>query len=454
MKHRNKVFSGLENHGFSKLWDKGHDLNKKAEKFTVGDDCLLDQKLLYWDCVASIAHASMLKKIGILTEKEFYEIKKRLLEIIELDKKGKFQIKQEQEDSHTAIENYLTGKLGETGQKIHTARSRNDQSFVNIKLYMKNEMLGTQEAILELCKALLLFSRKNNVVFPGYTHMQKAMPSNVSLWAASFIDSMIDNLMYIDSLYKIIDSCPLGSAAGYGVPLEIDRKYVSDLLGFSEVQDNAIYVQSSRGKTEAMLLSSLANIMQDLNKLATDLILFSMPEFGYFELPQEFCRGRSIMPQKKNPDVLELLRAKSSVVLSLYLQAMSLIQNLPTGYNRDFQLAKKPLIEGIDITKESLSIAAEILGKLKIDKEKCRAAMSKELFATDLAYEYVKKGMPFRKAYKTAAENIDEIKTESFIGRYNMKLDLDAAEKEIKDIEDKLTEKKKFLIGKIASLLN
>src|SRR3989338_4258887 len=262
MKHRNKVFSGLENHGFSKLWDKGHDLNKKAEKFTVGDDCLLDQKLLYWDCVASIAHASMLKKIGILTEKEFYEIKKRLLEIIELDKKGKFQIKQEQEDSHTAIENYLTGKLGETGQKIHTARSRNDQSFVNIKLYMKNEMLGTQEAILELCKALLLFSRKNNVVFPGYTHMQKAMPSNVSLWAASFIDSMIDNLMYIDSLYKIIDSCPLGSAAGYGVPLEIDRKYVSDLLGFSEVQDNAIYVQSSRGKTEAMLLSSLANIMQ------------------------------------------------------------------------------------------------------------------------------------------------------------------------------------------------
>ena len=393
-----------------KLWDKGYNINKEIEKFTVGDDYLLDQKLLYWDCIGSVAHAMMLNKIGIINDDELYKIKKTLFEIVDLDKQGKFKIKQEDEDSHTAIENYLINKLSDTGKKIHTARSRNDQVLVNLKLYMKKELFEIQELVLDFCKTLLEFTKNNNIVFPGYTHMQKAMPSTVALWSGGFIESMLDNLKVLNNTFEIIDSCPLGSAAGYGVSLDIDRKYVSDLLGFSKVQNNVLYVQKSRGKNEALVLSSLMNIMMDMNKIASDLILFSMQEFGYFELPKEFCTGSSIMPQKKNPDVLELLRAKSKIVESLYFQVTGIVQNLQSGYNRDFQLTKKPLIDGIEITKTSLNIINEVFKCLKVNKENCEKALTKDIFATDIAYEYVKNGMTFRDAYRNIAKELDNIK--------------------------------------------
>ncbi|MBN2367683.1 argininosuccinate lyase [Candidatus Woesearchaeota archaeon] len=389
-----------------KLWDKGYDLDKEVEKFTVGDDYLLDQKLLFWDCVASIAHAMMLEKIGILSQEELMNIKVAIIKIIELDKQGKFKICQDQEDCHTAIEEYLTEKLGETGKKIHTARSRNDQVLAALKLYMKAGLIEIEQLSLEFIEGLVEFAKKNNIAMPGYTHMQKAMPSTSALWAGSFAESMLDNLGLLKSAFEFLDTCPLGSAAGYGVSLDIDRQFVSDLLGFSKVQTNVIYVQNSRGKNEAVVLSALMNIMLDINKIAVDLILFSMQEFGYFELPKEYCTGSSIMPQKKNPDVLELLRAKSHVFQSLHQQVVGIIQSLPSGYNRDFQLTKKPLIEGMEIVKTSLKIITCVIKSLKVNNEKCEKAMTKELFATDMVYEYVKKGMPFRDAYKKVAKEL------------------------------------------------
>jgi argininosuccinate lyase len=380
-----------------KLWEKGIKLDKEIEKFTVGDDYILDQKLVFWDCLASIAHAKMLFKIGILNDGELESIIKALHEIIELDKAAKFIIKQEDEDCHTAIENYLTEKI-EAGKKIHTARSRNDQVMTAVKLYMKHELIAVSELIEELCNAL---SSIENLDFPGYTHMRKAMPSSTGLWANAFIASMQDNLKVMENAFDVIDSSPLGSAAGYGVPLNIDRGYTAELLGFSRVQ-HLTHVQNSRGKNEALVLNSMMQVMLDLNKMATDLIMFSMPEFSYFELPEEFCTGSSIMPQKKNPDVLELVRAKSHVVSSLHSQVISVIQNLPSGYSRDFQLTKKPLMEGIDITKSSLSIMTDVIKGLKVNKDKCQAGFTPELYATHHAYELVKKGMAFRDAYQKA----------------------------------------------------
>ncbi len=393
-----------------KLWNKGYDIDKEVEKFTVGDDYLLDQKLVHWDCIASIAHASMLCKIGIFKKKEFTKIKKALVGIIELDKQNKFKIAQEDEDCHTAIENYLVKKLGNLGEKIHTARSRNDQVLAALKLYIKKELLEIIALSLKFCSALLVFSKKNNIPMPGYTHMRKAMPSSAALWGSAFAESMLDNIRMIGNAYELIDSCPLGSAAGYGVPLKIDRQYASVLLGFSKVQSNVMHVQNSRGKNEALVLSCLMNIMLDMSKIASDLILFSMQEFGFFELPEKFCTGSSIMPQKKNPDVFELVRAKSKVVASLHFQVISIIQDLPSGYNRDFQLTKKPLMEGIEITKACLAAMTEVFKNLRVNKKNCKKAMTKELFATDYAYGLVEKGMPFREAYKKAAGEINKIK--------------------------------------------
>jgi argininosuccinate lyase len=384
-----------------KLWEKGYKLNKKIEGFTVGEDYILDQRLVKYDCMASIVHAKMLGKIGILKKEEVSRLVKELNNIIQLDKKGKFEILKEDEDCHTAIENHLTKKLGILGKKIHTARSRNDQVLTALRLYYKDELNECKKSCTDFINALEKFSKKyEKIKLPGYTHTRKAMPSSIALWINSFIDSMKDNLKLIDLTLELIDQSPLGTGAGYGVPLDIDRKYTAKLLGFAKVQNNPIYAQNSRGKFESTMLHALTQVMFDINKIASDLIIFSTPEFGYFELPKEFTTGSSIMPQKKNPDVLELLRAKYHVVVSYEFQIKSVTGNLLSGYNRDLQLTKEPTMKGLEITKESISIMELIFENLVVNEKRCKDSLTEEVYATEKAHELVKKGVPFREAYR------------------------------------------------------
>ena len=385
-----------------KLWKKDYDLNKEIEKFTVGNDYLLDKKLVKYDCIASIAHAKMLKKTGILNASELNKIIKGLNEIIKLDQKGKFKINQEDEDCHTAIEKYLTKKYGAAGKKIHTARSRNDQVLTALRLYEKEELKKIKALLSQYKGSLVAIIKKyGKIKIPGYTHMQKAMPTDIKTWLGSFVSSLEDDLKLLDAVYSIIDKSPLGSAASFGVPLiKIDKKMTASLMGFSKVMINPMYAQLSRGKFEATILHLLSQIMLDLNKLATDLMLFNMQEFGFISLPKDFCTGSSIMPQKKNPDVLELVRAKYHVVLGEEFKVKSMISNLISGYNRDLQLTKEPVISSLEIVKSCIKMMVLTVSKIKIDEKKCEEALTKELYATEEAYKLVKKGIPFREAYK------------------------------------------------------
>ncbi len=385
-----------------KLWEKDYKLDEEIEKFTVGNDYLLDQKIVPFDCKASMAHAKMLKAIGILTDDELEKLIQGLNEIIKLHSKGQFQIKREDEDCHTAIENFLVKNCGDAGKKIHTARSRNDQVLTALRLYEKSEIIKIMDYLNELKeKVHVLCQKYGHIEIPGYTHMQKAMPTNIKTWLGCFIDSINDNFKLLNLAYELIDRSPLGSAAGFGVPvLKADKKLTADLMGFSKVMENPIYVQMSRGKLESTLMHTLSQIMFDLNKVSTDLMLFSMKEFSYVTLPSEFCTGSSVMPQKRNPDVLELMRAKYHVVLGEEFKVKCLIANLMSGYNRDIQLTKEPLINSIEITKDCVKIMCLLLSELKINKDKCTKAISDELYATKEAYKLVKKGIPFREAYK------------------------------------------------------
>ncbi len=383
-----------------KLWNV-YKLNKEIEDFTVGEDYILDQKLVKYDCIGSMAHAEMLGKIGVFKEEEVKKIVKELNNIIQLAKVGKFKILQEEEDCHTAIENYLTKKLGDLGKKIHTGRSRNDQVLTALRLCYKDDLENCMKLIRDFIEAMREFVKKyGKIKLPGYTHTRKAMPSSIALWGDSFIESMEDNLTLINFVFKLVNQSPLGTGVGYELPIKVDRRYVSKLLGFKKIQKNPIYTQNSRGKFESTILHSLSQVMFDLNKMANDLITFTIPELGYFEIPPEFCTGSSIMPQKQNPDVLELLRAKYYTILSYESQIKTLIGNLLSGYNRDLQLTKEPTMRALEITKKSLSIAKLIIENLKVNEEKCKKGLTEEIYATERVYKLVEKGVPFRKAYQ------------------------------------------------------
>ena len=380
------------------------------EKFTVGDDFLLDRTLVKMDVIGSIAHAKMLTKINILTEDEFLKLKGALLEILKLFSEGKFTIEVEDEDVHTKVENYLTERLGELGKKIHTARSRNDQIIVDIRLHTKERLLEIQDNLLGFCETLWSFSKEHvAAIMPGRTHTQPAMPSSVGLWASALLESLLDDLLLIKTSYGINNQCPLGSAASYGVPLNIDRQFTSDLLGFEKVQNNVLYANNSRGKTESIVLFALSQVMLDLSRLAADLIMFSTREFGYFKLPEELCCGSSIMPQKRNPAGMELIRAKTSTLLSYVFQMCSVIKSLPSGYNRDFQETKAPLLKGMDLADSSIKVCDLVISRLKVNKDVLEQSCVPEIFATDRALELVLNGMPFRDAYREVATNLDKL---------------------------------------------
>ena len=445
-----------------KLWQKDFELNEEIEKFTVGNDYLLDKNLVKFDVYGNIAHAQMLNKINIINNDEFKKIKKALIGILELNKKNKFEIKQEDEDVHTAIENYLTKTLGKLGKKIHTARSRNDQVLVDTKLYSKEKILEVSKALSGLVSTILDFAEKNkNIPMPGYTHTRKAMPSSVGLLFGAYAESLLDDFELIDAAYKLNNQNPLGCAAGYGVNLEIDRELTTKLLGFDKVQNNVLYVQNSRGKIESVIIFALSKIMDDLAKISNDLILFSMDEFGYFTLPDKFTTGSSIMPNKKNPDVLELIRAKSSVVQSYLFQLNSITSKLISGYNKDGQLTKEPLINSFDITLASVNIMNLVLKGLKVNKENCIKAFDNEIFATDEVMDLVKKEVPFREAYVKVGKNLKKVKkidpkknilSKKHIGATG-NLGLEKAKAKLSKIKSEISKKENEFHSKIKDLV-
>jgi argininosuccinate lyase len=395
-----------------KLWDKGYQLDQQVETYTVGDDYLLDRALVRYDCLASIAHAAALRKAGVLTENERRKLVTELRSIIALDGRGEFKIAPEDEDGLTAIEKHLMAALGDLGKKIHTARSRNDQVVAAIRLYCKDRLAETGSLLNEFITVVRRKTKSLRAArMPGYTHARKAMPSTFSAWLDAWAESLGDDNIPLKAAGNLLDQNPLGTGAGYGIPVfKLDRRLTAKELGFRKVQSSPIYVQNSRGKFEAIVVSALADIMFDMNKICTDLILFSMDEFGFVRLPRTLCTGSSIMPQKLNPDVLEIARGHYHTVVANEFRIRSTIGNLMSGYNRDLQLTKKPLMESFDIVCSTLRVVAGVVEQLEVDEERCRLACTPELYATEEAFRLVKEGMPFRDAYRVIAERLQKEK--------------------------------------------
>ncbi len=384
-----------------KLWDKGYAVDKEVGDFIVGNDNVLDLQLVKYDCLASIAHARMLGRIGILKKQEAESLVRELNAIIALWEEGKFTISREEEDMHTAIENRLTERLGDLGKKIHTGRSRNDQVLVALRLYYKDSIRECITLSGQLMASMRAFSTKyGSIELPGYTHTRKAMPSSVGLWTSAFMDSMQDNITLLRGVLELVDQSPLGTAAGYGSPIELDREFTARELGFAKVQQNPIYAQASRGKFEASMLHALGQVMLDLNRIASDLIIFTLPELGYYELPTSLTTGSSMMPNKKNPDLLERLRASYHVIVAYEMQVKGISGNLMTGYNGDIQLTKEPVLNGFLLAEKSLRMGSLLFRNLKANRERCAKGLTNDVYATHRAYELVRQGVPFRDAYR------------------------------------------------------
>jgi len=387
-------------------------INSDVLAFTAGRDVELDKSLITADCLGTAAHVTMLSKMkpAVISETARKKVIRELKAIIKQAEEGKFKIRLSDQDVHLAVERTLTEKLGDLGKKIHTGRSRNDQVAVDLRLYAREEILGTLEEAAALISALLAFAKRNEKVpMVGRTHMQPGMPSSVGLWAAAHAESLLDDCVLLVNAYELNDQCPLGSAAGYGVPLPIDRELVSDLLGFRCPVHTVLYAGNSRGKVESIVLGAMSQVMLSLSRLAQDLMLFTMPEFGYFTLPDELCTGSSIMPQKKNPDVIELVRARASRVKACELAVYDLIKGSPGGYNRDLQDTKEPFMEGIAMTRACLRVLSPFVQAIQVDKKALKAGFTPDVFATDRALELVGQGLSFRDAYRQVKENLGDL---------------------------------------------
>jgi len=392
----------------TKLWQKGYRLHELVESYEAAQNSALDQRLIRHDVWGSLAHVAMLAKIGALTEKEHRVLKDALRDILTMEAMHQFTITPADEDVHTRVENYLAEAAGPIGKKIHLARSRNDQVLVDLRLYGKEQLHEVANKLCKLCEALLEFAGKHELTpMPGYTHMQRAMLSSLGLWAASFAEALLDDEQLLSTAYFLNDRSPLGSAAGYGVPIAIDREYCAQLLGFRSAQHNVVYAQNSRGKIEAAIVQALAQIMLDLSKMAQDILLFTTVEYGFFSVPQELSTGSSIMPQKRNLGVMELVRARTQTMLALQQQILGIVSGLPTGYNMDYQETKRPFMEALDLVQESLEVCALVVSNLEVNKERLLAVYTFELFAADRAYELTQSaGLPFRDAYRIVAAEV------------------------------------------------
>ncbi len=391
----------------AKLWQKDYSLDSLIESYTVGNDYLLDVELVAADCFASAAHATMLESIDILKPEELKTLKAGLQAVLT---DVSFEIRKEDEDCHTAIEQYLTEYAGESGKKIHTGRSRNDQVQTALRIWMRDFLISMIGASTALVKVMSDFAETHSQVpMPGRTHMQVAMPSSIGLWAASYAEELFDESEHLANVLNLIDQSPLGAAASYGVPLPLDREMTAELMGFYKVQNNVLYANNSRGKFEAIIVDALDYITLTLSKIAQDLILYSMPEFGYFSLPARLCTGSSIMPQKKNPDGLELTRSKSAIVSACSVQIKNIIRSLPSGYNRDFQDTKDPLMRAAHAAFESVQVMKLTFTELVVNREILMNSYIPEIYATDKALDLVASGMSFRNAYREVGLNLEDV---------------------------------------------
>ena len=396
----------------AKLWQipsngtskKQHKLHPLVEEFCSGEDVQLDQELVLYDIKGSLAHAKMLEKVGVLSKEELKKVIGGLKQILKQYQQGELVISRASEDVHTAVEVKLVELVGEAGKKLHTARSRNDQVLTDIKLYIKDKLAEVENETQELIGVLNGFGKKHGDLMPGYTHMQKAMPSSLNLWAESFSAALKDDLGLVKAVVKLVDQNPLGSGAGFGVNLPVDKKLTANLLGFSKVQWNPLSCQHARGKVELAVLQSLSQIMVTLSKLAQDVLLYSTDEYGFFKVDETLTTGSSLMPQKKNLDVMELVRAKAHTLLGWSQLVGGVVAGLPSGYNRDVQETKGPLMRGLKATLESLKVCQLTVKGLEPQKQKLKEAMTGELYATEQVDELVKQGMPFRQAYRQVKE--------------------------------------------------
>jgi argininosuccinate lyase len=392
-----------------KLWDKGTDVNKAIEKFTVGRDRELDLLLAPYDVLGSIAHTIMLESVDLLTKEELVSIRTEMASIYKDIEAGNFEIEDGIEDVHSQVELLLTRRLGDIGKKIHSARSRNDQVLLDLKLFSRAKLAELATSVETLFNRLITLSnRHKDVLVPGYTHLQVAMPSSFGLWFGAYAESLSDDLQVLLSAYKVVNQNPLGSAAGYGSSFPINRQLTTNLLGFEQMNYNVVYAQMGRGKVERNVAWALGNIASTISRMSYDLCVFMSQNFGFVSLPDEFTTGSSIMPHKKNPDVFELLRAKCNKVQALANELTMVSNNLPSGYFRDMQIIKESYLESFDYLIDSVDVAAFIIDKIQINKNILNKDIYQYLFSVEEVNNEVLNGVPFRDAYKKIGLAINE----------------------------------------------
>lgn len=383
--------------------------DQRLFEYTTGDDRQWDARLMRWDVIGSLGHIEGLRAARLITTAEYHSMRRGLREILQATVRGGLQLDQRHEDVHTAVEYWLTSRAPGAGERLHTGRSRNDQVACDLRLFLKDELLKVQSAALGLADALVGFAQRHRgVLWPGYTHGRRAMPSSVGLWAGALAEGLVDTIESLPALWARVDRSPLGSAAGYGVPLPLERQVVARALGFAGLDLNVATVQGGRGKLEAAVLFWCTQLGHDVARLSQDVILFSGEEFGYLVLPPELATGSSIMPHKRNPDLFELTRGRASAVEGDLLSVLQIKAKLSGGYHRDFQLLKEPLMRGLDRTGGMLEAVADALPKLGVDRKRCQAALSGGALATDEVMRRVEQGRPFRTAYREVSAELKE----------------------------------------------
>jgi len=390
-----------------KLWDKGFSTDKKIDIFTVGNDRELDLIIAKYDVIGNIAHAKMLHKIGVLTAKENNDLENELNNILKTIENGTFTIEDSFEDVHSKVEHILTEKLGDTGKKIHTARSRNDQVLVDMHLYLKDELAEIKQLSKDFFDLLINLSKKyEEVLLPGYTHLQVAMPSSFGMWFSAYAESLIDDIYFLNAAQKITDQNPLGSAAGYGSSFPIDRTLTTELLGFETLKFNSVAAQMGRGKLEKSTAFAMSSIASTLSKMSMDICLYMSQNFNFVSFPDELTTGSSIMPHKKNPDVFELIRGKCNKLQALPFELTLITTNLPSGYHRDLQLLKEGIVPAIQTLKSCLEMMTFSLEQIKVNTSILDDDKYIYLFSVEEVNKLVQNGTPFRDAYKIVGKSI------------------------------------------------
>lgn len=390
------------------LWSPS-DLDERVLDYTAGEDRVWDARLLGWDVIGSLGHIEGLRASRLITAAEYAELRGGLRELLESVTRGGLQLDQRHEDVHTAVEYWLTTRVPGAGERLHTGRSRNDQVACDLRLFLKHELLQLQAAGLGLAGALVAFgSRHRRVLWPGYTHGRRAMPSSVGLWAGALAEGILDTIEELPALWARVDRSPLGSAAGYGVPLPLKREVVARALGFKGLDINVAAVQGGRGKLEAAVLFWCTQLGHEVGRLAQDVILFSGDEFGFLVLPTSLATGSSIMPHKRNPDLFELTRGRAAAVESDLVAVLQIKGKLSGGYHRDFQLLKEPLMRGLARTGAMLEAVARAVPELTVDRERSSAALAGGSMATDEVMRRVESGQAFRSAYQDVARELND----------------------------------------------